>query len=78
MSSGRMWPGWLGWIGSFFSNTFSLFQLESKTTVYKQCWPYISYHLEFFFLGNLLYIKTCNVEPFCSVIKSVLLRREHK
>ena len=24
-----------------FSNIFSLFQLETKTTFYKQCWPYM-------------------------------------
>jgi hypothetical protein len=27
-----------------FSNTFSLFQLESKSYRTKQCWPYIGYH----------------------------------
>ena len=29
-------------------NTFSLFQLESKSYRTKQCWPYISYHIKFF------------------------------
>ena len=30
-----------------FSNTFSLFQLESKSYRTKQCWPYIDYDIEF-------------------------------
>ena len=28
-----------------FSNTFSLFQLESKSYRTKQYWPYIGYHV---------------------------------
>ena len=37
-------------------------------------WPYI----DIFFLDSFLFIKTCNFEPFCYEIKSVLLRREPK
>ena len=33
-----------------FSNTFSLFQLESKSYRTKQCWPYIGYYVHNFFL----------------------------
>ena len=29
-----------------FSNTFCLFQLESKSYRTKRCWPYISYHMK--------------------------------
>ena len=36
MSTGQMWIDLL--INSL-SNNFSLFQLETKTTFYKQCWP---------------------------------------
>ena len=32
------------------SNTFSLFQLESKSYKTKQCWSYTSYHI--IFLGE--------------------------
>ena len=60
-----------------FSNIFSLFQLLQLFNFYKQCWPYISFHSKHF-LDLFLYIKTCNIQPFCYDIKSVLLRREHK
>ena len=40
-----------------FSNTFSLFQLESNSYRTKQ-WPYISYHIcRLVFLEMFLYIK---------------------
>ena len=42
-----------------FSDTFSLFNLESKSQT-KLCWPYISYRLPHrIFLGSFLFIKTC-------------------
>ena len=36
-------------LDSNFSNNFSLFQLLHLFNFYKYCWPYIGYHLEFFF-----------------------------
>ena len=33
---------------NIFSNSFSLLQLETKTTFYKQCWQCIGYQLEVF------------------------------
>ena len=43
-----------------FSNTFSLFQFETKTTFYKQCWSYLGIWFPFknFFLEKLDYKKT--------------------
>ena len=33
---------------NIFSNTFSLFQLLQIFNFYKQCWPYIGYHIDIF------------------------------
>ena len=59
-----------------FSNTSSLFQLESKSYRTKQCWSYISYHVEFFF-GLFFLYKNLHIEPFCynPIIKSPLYYR---
>ena len=40
---------------NIFSNTFSLFQLESKSYRTKQCWPYISYNIKNFFGKFFIY-----------------------
>jgi hypothetical protein len=45
-----------------FIDSFSLFQLESKSCRTEQCWPYISYHIEIF-LGIFFYINL-HIEPF--------------
>ena len=44
-TQGNLLRGIVNWSGAAwsvgFSNTFSLFQLESKPSFYKQCWPYM-------------------------------------
>ena len=50
----------------YFSNTFSLFQLELKSYRTKQCWPYIDYYIEFLY-GNSFIYKNLHIEPFLSV-----------
>ena len=57
-------------IDNNFSDTFSLFQLESKSYRTKQCWPYIVYHIGSFF-GKFFIYKNLHIEPFNYTIKSV-------
>ena len=52
-----------------FSNTFSLFQLESKSYRSKQCWPYIGYHIDLFW--KFFVYKNLHIEPFNYAIKSI-------
>ena len=68
MSSGRMWLNLL--VKSI------RISVESKSYGTKQCWQYISFHIELF-LEKKIFIKTCNFEPLFYVLKSVLPRREH-
>ena len=60
MSFGWMWLDLLirSVRRTYLINIFSLLQLETKTTFYKQCWQDIGYHLQFI-LGNFSYVKTC-------------------
>jgi hypothetical protein len=54
-----------------FRNSFSLFQLESKSYRNKQCWPYISYYIDFFLDFFTCIYKNLHIEPFNYTIKIV-------
>ena len=47
---------------NFSNKDFSLNQLESKSYRTKQCWPYISYHIVFFWI--FFTYKNLHIEPF--------------
>ena len=64
-------------------NTFSLFELEKTLFTNNVGNTYITRYifrltLKISFLEIYIGIKTCNVEPFFYVIKSMLLTREQK
>ena len=62
-----MWHSWMR-NKLYWSNTFSLFQLETKTTFYKTCWTYLVSIQKIIFQKKKSYKETCNFEPFCCVI----------
>ena len=55
---------------NFSNKDFSLNQLELKSYRTKQCWPYIIYHIVFFFWIFFTY-KNLHIEPFNCAIKSI-------
>ena len=60
-------------LDNIFSDTFSLFQLESKGYWTKQCWPYIGYHIDFFWeilLNRMRTIITRGLYTFTHFLKS--------
>ena len=50
-----------------FNNTFSLFELETKTTFFKQCWPYIVSFQKIIFAKKLFTKKTAISNHFVSL-----------
>ena len=65
-------------LGSNFSNTFYFISTSTPFQFLQIMLAIYRLPLRFFFLENFLFLKTCNFEPFCYVIKSVLLKREEE
>ena len=87
LKQGNLWKGIVFWLvvarsvaqspvralDSNFSNTFSLLYTFSTFT------NNVCHNLECgFFFGNYFIYKNCNFEPFCYVIKSVLIKKRRR
>ena len=59
------------------SNIFSLFQIENPPLFTNNIGP-LSFPFGNYFFEIIMYQKDCNLEPFCFLTRSVLLRKEHE